>query len=47
MVGRARKLACTDEEIGDARDFNSIGLERQRALLVKLWPSLALPQCDG
>ena len=46
IVRRARKLACTDEEIGDARDFNSIGLERQRALLVKLWPLLALPQCD-
>ena len=47
IVRRARKLACTDEEIGDARDFNGIGLERQRALLVKLWPSLALPLCDG
>ena len=46
MVRRARKLACTEEEISDARDFNSIGLERQRALLGKLWPSLALPQCD-
>ena len=46
MVRRARKLACTEEEISDARDFNSIGLERQRALLVKLWPSCALPQCD-
>ena len=46
MVRRAGKLACTEEEISDARDFNSIGLERQRALLVKLWPSLALPQCD-